>query len=561
MKVSEIKYQRADLERTKADIARVTQQVKNAGSAQDVLSARAEYLEILVEFRTYSALAHIRFTLNTKDEFYQGEMKYYDEIHPLIAAQTLEFIRAVLASPYLEELKAHFPKPLIKFYEVSSKSFDERIVEDKQQENAVVTEYTKLMAETLFEFRGEKLPRALLGKHMKSGDRAVRREAYEALGRGLESISEQLDDIFDRLVKIRHRMACKMGFENFVELGYYRMERLCYDKETVKVFRENVLTDVVPVVTALKRDAAKNLGIDSMMLYDNDVYFKQGDAAPEGTVEQIFESGKRMYHEMSAQAGEFIDMMIKNDAFDVLPRDGKWGGGYMSSLPKYKQPFILANFNGTADDVDVLTHEAGHALADYLGGINGNDPELYLGGMETAEVHSMSMEFLCWPWMELFFGERAEDYKYSHLAGSLTFIPYGVIVDYFQQLIYENPDMTPAERNQTWLELEKKYRPHLSAEGIPYIEKGTRWQYQMHIYEMPFYYIDYCLAQSVALQFLLESRKNRDGTFARYFEFIGKGGMKVFTDLVKEAGLQSPFQPGALKAVAVSAEKLLDLLR
>lgn len=311
------------------------------------------------------------------------------------------------------------------------------------EENRLVSQYSQLMAGMEFPFRGENLPRPMLMKYAKSPDRATRKEAYEVLGKTLKAHSDQLDGIFDQLVHVRDRMAKKMGYQNFVELGYYRMGRLCYGPEEVKQFRENVRRDVVPVVARLRKEIGKKLGVDTLMLYDYDLIFPQGDPAPKGGKEAIFAAAKRMYHDMSRETGEFIDFMLATEAFDVDARKNKWGGGYCTSFMAYHQPFILANFNGTAGDVDVVTHEAGHAFADYTTANNRYVVELGVGGMETAETHSMSMEFFAWPYMAQFFGEDAGRYEFMHLLDALSFLPYGTIVDDFQRQVYENPDWTP----------------------------------------------------------------------------------------------------------------------
>lgn len=337
------------------------------------------------------------------------------------------------------------------------------------------------------------------------------------------------------------------------------MGRLCYDEKMVKVFRENVLKDIVPVVTRLKKQVAEKLGIDHMRLYDNDTYFQE-DPKPALDERGILKAGQEMYKDMSPETGAFMDMMMDTDAFDVFTREGKWTGGYMTSFDKYHQPFIFANFNGTTADVDVVTHEAGHAFAYYM-----SEPvvpyELGLGAMETAETHSMSMEFFAWKYIDMFFGKDANKYRYKHLFDALTFIPYGTIVDYFQHIVYENPDMTPKERDDVWLKLEKEFRPWMDADDVPYLSKGTRWQYQNHIFESPFYYIDYCLAQTVAIEFLEESQKDYDKAFKAYLAHATRGGSYVFTDLVRLAGLKSPFEEGALKEVAKTSENILSSLQ
>ena len=521
MKVSELPYKRVTLEEVTSVMEDVLSRIRNAKSTDDILSAREDYLKILLDYTTFTALAYMRYSINTVDEFYVAENAYYDEIGPSVQNYNVQFASALLDSPFRAELEAKLSPVLFQSLEVARKAMSPEIVEDMVEENKLVREYSDLMSGMEFTFRGETMPRAMLMKYAKSEDRETRKECFEVLGRGLE---------------------------------------LCYDEEKVRVFRENILRDAVPVVARLRMENAKRLGIENYMLYDDGVVIPGGDPTPFGK-DEIFAAAREMYHAMGDETAKFIDMMLENDAFDVDSRKNKWGGGYCTEFPKFKQPFILANFNGTAGDVDVVTHEAGHAFNAYLIADNRFALELGCGGMETAETHSMSMEFFAWPYMEKFFGDKAGDYRFMHALESFSFLPYGTMVDAFQHIVYENPDMTPAERDAAWLDLEKQFRPHISAEGIPYLEKGTRWQYQMHIYESPFYYIDYCLAQTAAFCFLLASREDYDDAFARYLRFSRQGGEKVWTDLLEEAGFPSPFTPGALKTLAERVEALLDGLR
>ncbi len=559
VKVSELNYERVTIEEFTREMEEVIRQVKEAQTAADVLAARDRCNALSVRWQTAEALSYMRYSINTVDEFYVAEKDYYDEVGPLAQNEMLAYTKAMLDTPFRKELEdSGAIIPLVfRSFEVELKSMSPEIIEDMVEENKLVSRYSQLMAAMEFDFRGEKLPRPMLMKYAKSPDRATRKEAYEVLGNTLKAHSADLDEIFDQMVKVRDRMAKKMGCKNFVELGYYRMGRLCYGPEEVKAFRENIRKDVVPVVARLRTEIGKKLGVDRLMVYDYDLIFPQGDPAPKGGKEAIFAAARAMYHDMSPETGRFFDFMLETEAFDVESRKHKWGGGYCTSFMAYKQPFILANFNGTAGDVDVVTHEAGHAFADYTIADNKYVVELNVGGMETAETHSMSMEFFAWPYMEGFFGEDARRYQFMHLLDALSFLPYGTIVDDFQRQVYENPDWTPEDRKVAWRRLEAAFRPHLSFDGVPYLEEGTRWQYQMHIYETPFYYIDYCLAQTAALQFLLESRKDYHDAFRRYVRFLSQGGEKVFTDLLAEAGLKSPFEPGALQEVAKESEALL----
>ena len=561
MKISEMPYKHIPVEEFSASVREIIDKIKSAESADEILKLREKFNEILCKYETNANLSYIRYSCNTADEFYVKENDYFDETGPEVGNLFNEYNNALLNSPFRKELEEKLSPVYFRHMEVQAKAMSPEIIEDMVEENKIVSEYSKLMSGMEFEFRGEKMSRAALAGYFKSDDRATRKEAYETMGTVLNTYADQLDDIYDRLVKVRTRMARKLGYENFVELGYYRMERVCYDKHDIETFRKNVLESVVPVVSRLRTENAKDLGIDKYMVYDNDVIIPGGDPKPVGTKEDIFRGAKEMYHAMSEESGKFIDLMLENEAFDVDARKNKWGGGYCSYLPLYKQPFILANFNGTAGDVDVVTHEAGHAFNAYLIADNKFSLEIGCGGMETAETHSMSMEFFAWKYIDKFFGENATKYKYMHALDALSFIPYGTIVDYFQHIVYENPDMTPAERNETWKKLCKEYLPHICLDGVPFYEDGRRWQYQMHIYESPFYYIDYCLAQTAAFGFLLASLEDYDDAFARYIRLMKQGGEQYYDKLLEEANIPSPFKDGALKELAEKVEAMLKNIK
>lgn len=556
MKVSEMPYQRITVEEFKEQAEKIIAKINAAKSAEDLKAARDEYNKISEDVDTAASLANCRFTLNTRDEFYNAEMDYYDNAMPLFFEIENEYKKAMLDSPYRAEAEKLINPRVFKGFEMSLKTFSPEVIEDLQAENALVTRYSKFMGELAFEFEGEKMPLSVLRGKLEDDSRDVRRKAAEAIGKTMEANAETFDEIFDGLVKIRTQIARKLGYKNFVELGYYRMGRVDYDEKMVAAFRKSVETDIVPAVAELKERIRNRLGLDKIMYYDDAISVTGEMPRPVIDTPAIFDNALKMYHDMKPEIGDFMQRMLDAEAFDVEARDGKFGGGYCTTFAKYKQPFILANFNGTSGDIDVITHEFGHALAaDYM--FKYAQPD-YPTGMETHECHSMSMEFLCHKYMDKFFGESTEKYRYKHIVDAISFIPYGVIVDEFQHCVYGNPDLTPAERKAEYLKLEEKYRPYLSFEGIPYLEKGTRWQYQMHIYESPFYYIDYCIAQCVALAFLGLSRENFDDALEKYVEFLKKTGGISLGELIEGAGFESPFNEGSLKETAERTMKIIS---
>lgn len=560
MKVSEIEYRRADIDEACASVAELTEKMRRAANGREMAAIREESISLAKRVQTAASLCNIRFTLNTEDEYYLTEKRYYDEQLPKLAAAGKEFNKAFLNNPHVGEALESINPNVAKVYELTIKTTDKKIIPDLVEENRLITEYDRLMSEATFRFDGEEMPFGMLRKYFDDADRDVRRKAMETAGKRFARESEKLDGIFDSLVKVRAAMAKKLGYSSYATLGDMLMGRYSYGRREIKAFRDEIARDLTPTVAKLKRRRAAVLGIDVIKLYDNEIYFKQGNPEPVTDAEGLFAAAKDMYRDMGTETGEFIDEMLEADAFDVFPRKGKWGGGYCTSLDEYSLPFILANFNGSSSDVDVLTHEAGHALAFYKMLKGGADYELNLGTMSVAEIHSMAMEFFAWKYMKRFFGKRADDYKYMHLFSSLTFMPYGAQVDEFQEACYDEPDLTPRERNKLWTDLDKKYRPYLTANGIPYFERGTRWQYQMHIYENPMYYIDYCLAQSVAHAFLELSLRDYDDAFSKYMTLVGKAGELPFGELVESVGLPNPLKPGTVAKIASGLSDVLQNL-
>ena len=557
MKFSEMPYSRPDLEAMKANLTACTEAFLAAESAQEQIAQYDRVTDLSVEFNTMGSLANARHTIDTRDEFYDAESTFFDESWPQLSVYFQRLNEAMLDSKFRPELEAHYGSLLFLKLEISRRSFKPELVELMQEENRLTSRYQKLYANMTVEFDGKTMPMPMLGKYKVSADRAVRRAAYEAEGKVFDANRAELDEIYDKLVHNRNAQGRMLGYPNFIQLGYDRLGRNCYGQKELAAFRDQIANDLVPVIAEVKEAQRKRIGVDRLHIYDDKFRFPDGNPTPEGTAEEILAAGRRMYEELSPETKEFIDFLYDNELLDVLSREGKAPGGYCTMFEKYKAPFIFSNFNGTAGDVDVLTHEAGHAFAAYMN--RHRIPTSYIWpGMEGCEVHSMSMEFLAWPWAEGFFGEDARKFRYSHLSGALTFIPYGTMVDHFQHIVFEKPDMTPRERHDTWKELLGIYMPWMKLDGdIPFYSEGEGWQRQHHIYSMPFYYIDYCLAQTVALQIWALQQKDRKNAWEHYMAYTRQGGSRVFTELLKNAGLESPFEESCLNGVCQTASEWL----
>ena len=559
MKFSEMPYKRPDAQSVKAELADLTERFKNAKSYEEARAVFLEKEEIEKDPDTMATLAYIRHSIDTRDEFYDGEIEFWDEIGPELEEYEQAWIGAMLASPFRGEFEAEYGDLLFVNAELDRKTFSPEIITDLQKENELTTEYAKLLASAQIPFEGGVFTLSQLTPFKTDADDARRLAAWKAEGRWYKDNQARLDGIYDELTHLRDSMGRKLGFSGYTELGYCRMGRNCYTKEDVEKFRAAVRKYLVPVADSIMREQAKRLGTGYPLSFaDAALMFRSGNPRPVGTADDILAQGQKFYDMLSPETGEFFRAMREGELMDVLSTEGKEGGGYQTDLTLYQVPFIFANFNGTQGDVEVVTHEAGHAFAYWMN--RSRIPTEYAEPTaEACEVHSMSMEFFGWKNAEGFFGPDARKFMYSHLAGAVTFIPYGTMVDHFQHSVYENPDMTPAERHGEWKRLLGIYMPWMKLDGdIPFYAEGEGWQRQSHIYECPFYYIDYCLAQTVSLEFWAMLQSDPQDAWQHYMAYPRQGGSRTFVELLRHADLKTPFDEECLKTVCEAAAKWLD---
>ncbi len=559
MKINDIPYTRLDVPAVIAQVLDYTRRMQEAETPEAAVQVLLDYTATERTVMTTLALSSIRATQNTADAFYEAEEQYYAEATPPLMEKLNLLYKAMLESPWRPQMEVRFGKVAFINAEIALKTISPEILGMMQEESLLEIEYQKLQGSLTVEFRGETYPLTKMGKFKTDRDRATRKEAFEAEARAFLSKAAEYDDIYDRMVKVRTRMARTLGFENFTPLGYLRMTRNSYDPQMVRNFREQVKRDVVPLVARLKKQQAQRLGIERVTLYDDGIMTLAGNPKPVVEEEALYEAGLSLYRELDPRAAAMIGRMDEMGAFDLYSRENKMTGGYCSTLPLYKTPFIFANFNGTAGDVEVFTHEGGHAFAASI--MLEDDEMLGLSEptLESCEVHSMSMEFLCWPYLERFYGDKTEQARLIHLIGALEFLPYGCMVDEFQHIVYDNPDLTPAQRHEKWAELEKEYRPYIDFEDLPFYSQGRTWQRQLHIYTNPFYYIDYCLAQTVALEIMeIMTRDGWQAAWDHYMAYTSQGGSQTFVGLVRNAGLRVPFDDGALKGSVQAAEEYIE---
>ncbi len=553
----DIEYKRPDIN---AFIRRAKKLITAIETAPTYDAQREAYLKAqdeLTGFMSMATIAQIRSDINTKDEFYAKEREYFDKNTPKILPMQKKLLNAMIHLKFRKEFEQEFGDILFRQAEAQIRLADKRLMLNMVQESLLSTKYSKVTAQCSTEFQGEKCNFNGLLKHMQDPDREVRKAAFEAWAKMYEDVAPTLDGIYDKLIRQRCQMAKKIGMGSYIEYAYLNRGRYDYGPDEVKRFREAIVKYVVPACARQYEKQRERIGVDKLRYYDESYFYPDGNPMPIGNRDEMVAWAKEMYHDLSPETGEFFDFMTEHDLFDLETRDGKHMGGYCTSIPDKRAPFIFSNFNGTAADVDVLTHEAGHAFQAYLGMRTIPLLDLVQAPIEVCEVHSMTMEMFTYPWMEKFFGEQVKKYLYAHLSQALMVIPYLVAVDDFQHRVFENPKMSHEERYQAWHEVEKIYLPWRDYDGNEFLEKGGFWMQKQHIFLYPFYYIDYALAQTCAFDLYLRSLESRESAWLDYLNLCRAGGTKGYFDLLKVAHIRNPFDEDTVKSITEAVEALL----
>ena len=559
MKFSEMPYVRPDKGEIVAALQGFTAKLKDApdySCANRVFREKDKYFRYI---DTLANLAAIRHSIDTRDPFYDKEEQFWNEAMPEIREYEQLWVRQLLNSPFRQEFENEYGAVLFLNAEIDNKAFSPEIIPQMQEENRLTQEYEKLLASAQIPFAGGVYTLSQLAAYKSDPDDETRLAAWKAEGKWYKDHQKELDSIYDRLVALRDDMAKRLGYSDFTELGYFRMQRNCYTKKDVERFRSSVVKYLVPVADSICRTQAQRIGAAYPMRFsDRAIMFRRGNPKPAGDAQEIIRHAKDFYDSLSTETSRFFQTMLDGELMDLLSTEGKAAGGYCESLHEYEVPFIFANFNGTKDDVETVTHEAGHAFAGWYN--RKRIPmETVWPSLEACEVHSMSMEFFSWLASDAFFGDDAKKFCYAHLADAVTFIPYGTMVDHFQHIVYENPGLTPAERHAAWKKLLGIYMPWLRLDGeIEFYSEGMGWQRQHHIYSSPFYYIDYCLAQTVALEFWSMISEDKADAWNKYMKYTRQGGSEVFTTLLRNAELDSPFDENCLRKVCEKAAVWLN---
>ena len=538
----EIEYIRPDFEAEKQNIKAYIEAIPSAKNYEELSALFHAREQEAAKFDQMYWVAFIRNTMDARDAFYEEELMKFNQAFGELDVLKQEAAQKLLESPYLDELEQEIGSSHVNAMKGQQRTTSPEVAEDMLQDSKLHQAYNKVVSANS----------ANLGKLMKqmnSMDREERAEGLQKWAGLYEEMAPDLDNIYDQMMEVRTRYAQKLGFEGYIPYIYTKYGRDDYNPENLKVLRKKIKDYIVPICEQLYKEQKERLGVDTLTWHDEMLTDPDGNATPYGTKDEMLEAAREMYHELSKETGEFFDFMMEHDLFDLESRTGKQPGGYCELLAADNAPFIFANFNGTSADVDVLTHEAGHAFEAYMASPNCPAKSTVFAHYEVAEIHSMAMEYFTYPWMEKFFGDRAEQYRVRHLEQCIKNLPFMVCVDEFQHRAFEN-QLDAAGRRRLWKELEETYMPWRTYDGNEFLENGGLWMHKLHIFITPFHYIEYVLAQICALQLYELMLMDKETAWEKYCALCKVGGKLGYFKTLEHVGLKNPFAEGTVEHLA-----------
>jgi len=556
-----------DIKYVRPDIDLITEKIKELRlklmTAQDINQASdilMEYEKLVTGFNTAYELCIILHDLDTSDEFYSSELEFFDEASASLSELSAAMLTVMVNCPCEEGLKLKYGDMIFRKALNLKETISQEVVDDYAKESSLENDYSQLQSEAVINFRGKELNLSLLSPYLESTSRKTRREAHKALDNYYMERKATFDKIFDDQVKVRSAIATKLGYGSYTDLGYKLMERYDYTREDVERFREAIVKYIVPLTVQIRNLQKDRLGVDELMFYDLPTLFAGGNPVPSISGQSYENKAGEFFSKIFDSSPSFFEVLSEHGFTDLLSRKNKATGGYCMYLDDYAIPFIFMNGNGTADDIATIVHEGGHAYAAVKSADVSPFSECLSPTLECCEIHSTAMEFMSYPFMDMFYGDKAEQYRELHMSQALLFLPYGCMVDEFQHIVYDKPDLTCDERHGVWKKLEEKYQPFINyGDEFPFHSMGGAWVKKEHIFTSPFYYIDYCLAHICALQLWDLSREDMTEALRKYNTLCSLGGTDTFLKLLSKSDIDSPFDVDVIKRIAFACSEFLNL--
>ena len=558
-KLKELKFPRPDLNVFTHLYQEAIERVNHANDGDDIIEILFEVDELSRRITDLLTATMIRHTMDMEDEIYERDNRWYEENQPLFTKAILDFNDAIYNSPYKEYIESRIGQMFFVKTDVKKQTFCEENLPLEQRESELIFEYQNLIGSCNVEVMGEPMSFMGLQRLFTDENRDVRKAAHKAFSDFLASIEDDLERVWDELIKVRTQMGKNLGFDNYIPLAYLQRLRLTYGQEEVAEFRKQVLEEIVPLCSKLYDFQAKTLGLDELKAYDEKVIFSDGNPKPAGDRDYMFNQTVQMLRDMSPETDEFISFMLSHELIDYEERPGKAEREYATILPARKAPFVFYHFDGAPANLQNFHEGLGYSFAAYKASRKQHLEEYYASSSEIMEIHSMSMVHFANRYADQFFGEDGWKYVFSILHNYITFIPFSVAVDEFQHICYSDLELTPKERTQVWRDLEKKYMPWRKYdEDDEFMERGGYWYHKPHFFIFPFYYIEYALATINAMEMYQKYEERPSTAWKEYLELTDLGGSKNYLETLKLSNLTPAFEPGAVANSIKYVKTLLE---
>ena len=519
-------------------------EIKSSQCIENLIHDESRLSEIISETR---ARAYINMTCQTDNQEYQKAWTdFIENIQPKLSEYNDLFNRKIINNKYVSDLSERY-NVMLKGIKTDIEIFREENIQLQTRLSILGTKYNEIRGKQTVYFDGAEKTFAMMAIYQENTDREIREGAWRATTSRIIQDSEEISDIFEEMIELRHQIAINSGFRSFQEYIFAAMHRFDYTIQDCLEFHDSIEYSCMPLKYNMNLLRKEKLNLAKLRPWDMSVDIEgKKPLKPFKDSEDLVNGCSRIFHSMSEELGNYFDLLEKNDCLDLESRKGKAPGGYQYYLQKSRMPFIFMNAAGTQRNFETMIHEAGHAFHSFYSGhldlIHERDSPI-----EFAEVAAMSMELLTHPyWDEFYEKENAERAREKHLKGIIQFMPWMATIDSFQNWIYGNPHHTRAERKTKWLEIQDKFGSKIEYDGINKEEDLEKiaeisWQLQGHLFGAPFYYVEYGIAQLGALQMWKYHKEDRHNALELYKKGLSLGYTKGLTELFAASGLEISF--------------------
>ncbi|USK99344.1 M3 family oligoendopeptidase [Bacillus tropicus] len=536
---------------------------KMISSKLDLENWLKEQSKVIWEIEEQLRSHYIAFQCNTDDEEIKDTFEYDQQfVKPLLKRYQNLLDNKYLKSPFRMELDSNVYGLLDAKIKNAQKLFCEENIELEVKEDKLVTEYFEITGGLIGIWDGEEKTITELQSYLQDSNRDIRKKAKTIISEQFLSVEKELQNILNQLIEIRHQKAKNIQLENYRDYMFKKYERFDYSAKDCYELAESIRKYVVPLKDKILLEKKEKLQVDTLRPWDvSAVTPDQKVLKPIANENDLIEKSTHIFNKLDLEFSTLLNRMYKHDCLDLTSRKGKAAGGFCEYLPASQLSYIFMNLNYTQDDIITFIHEMGHSIHNEL--IKPLELRQYIEiPAETAELASMTMELFSLNYWDTFYTDKKDlkQAKINYFKDVISYLPVMLIVDQFQHWLYENPTHTSEERNEKYLQLQKHYQSNVI--HIDGYENwiATSWLPVLHIFEVPFYYIEYAIAQLGALQMYKQYKEDPKQALENYKKALSLGSSQSIKEVYDAAGIRFDFSSETIKELMAFVEKELELL-